>query len=277
MEHEQQRKELADFLRTRRLRLKPMDVGLKVDMTRRRTPGLRREEVASLSGISLPWYTALEQAKDIRVSAQVLLSLARTLQLNEDEKNHLFLLANQSTASQVAAPQHVSISPALQQILDKLGTYPAYIVNKRWDVMAWNRAASAIFGDFDHVEGIERNALWRVFMLDDAKRFSADWGSVAQMLLAQFRSRYALYMNDLGFQELVNKLSQASAEFREQWSRHDVLRSSEGVKEIRHPEAGLLTFHHKRFELAENGDLEMIIYTPVEDSGTDERLEALLR
>lgn len=276
MDHEQRRRELADFLRTRRLRLTPSDVGLKVDTTRRRTSGLRREEVASLSGISLPWYTAMEQGKDIRVSEQVLLSLARTLQLNEDERNHLYVLANQFPSSHGAVADDESISPMLQRILDRFGTYPATVVNKRGNVIAWNGAARAVFGDFGHMEKFERNILWRAFMMEENKKYMVNEDNGAAMLLAQFRSQYALHVNDPWYQDLVRKLSEASPEFRELWGRHDVSGSAEGKKEILHPKAGLLTFLLKRFEISERSDFTMTVFAPDEGTGTEERLETLL-
>ncbi|WP_278043202.1 helix-turn-helix domain-containing protein [Paenibacillus elgii] len=168
MNNERRRKELADFLRTRRLRLSPQELGLQVDTSRRRTPGLRREEVASLSGISLPWYTALEQGRDIQVSEQVLESLVRTLRLSKDERNHLRVLANHSTVSK--GTENETLSPSLQQILDRLGTYPAYIIDKHWNVLAWNKITSSLCGDFNRMAEIERNILWRVFTMDHEKK-----------------------------------------------------------------------------------------------------------
>jgi transcriptional regulator with XRE-family HTH domain len=276
VDDEPRRRELADFLRTRRLRLTPSDVGLKIDTSRRRTPGLRREEVASLSGISLPWYTALEQGKDIRVSEQVLLSLARTLQLSEDEWNHFFILANPSSSGHALIAADEPISPALRQILDRLGTYPAYIYNKRWNVIAWNSAASALLGNFNQLEEIERNILWRIFTIEENKKQIVDWKKFATMLVAQFRSQYALYMNDPWYQNIVSQLSDASAEFRELWGRHDVSASAVGKKEFLLPEVGSLEFTHSTFTISENGDLMMTVYTPVDGTGTDKRMEKLL-
>jgi transcriptional regulator with XRE-family HTH domain len=276
VDNEPRRKELADFLRTRRLRLTPSDVGLKIDTSRRRTPGLRREEVASLSGISLPWYTALEQGRDIRVSEQVLLSLARTLQLSEDELNHVFVLANPSSSAHALAAADEPISPALQQILDRLGTYPAYVYNKRWNVIAWNSAASALLGNFNHLEEIERNILWRIFTIEENKKQIVDWKKFATALVAQFRSQYALYMNDPWYRNIVSQLSDASAEFRELWGQHDVSTSTVGKKEFLLPEVGSLAFVHSTFSISENGDFMMTVYTPVEGTETDKRMEKLL-
>jgi len=276
VDNERRRKELADFLRTRRLRLGPSDVGLKVDTSRRRTLGLRREEVASLSGISLPWYTAMEQGRDIRVSEQVLLSLARTLQLSEDERSHFFVLANPSSSAHALVVADEPISLALQQILDRLGTYPAYIFNKRWNVVAWNSAASALLGDFNRLEDIERNIIWRIFMIEENKKQIVDWKKFATMLVAQFRSQYALYMNDPWYQNIVSHLSDVSAEFRELWGRHDVSTNTVGIKEFLLPDAGSLKFVHSTFTISENGDFRMTVYTPVEGTGTEKRMKKFL-
>ncbi|WP_281883364.1 helix-turn-helix transcriptional regulator [Paenibacillus sp. YYML68] len=274
MNSERRRKELADFLRTRRSRLSPHEAGLPVETSRRRTPGLRREEVASLSGISLPWYTALEQGRDIQVSEQVLESLVRTLQLSSDERSHLYVLANHAVLPHVTVD--ASISPAIQRILDRMGTYPAYVIDKRWNVSAWNQMTNKVCGDFNQATEIERNILWRMFMMKDKQARIVNWENVATMLLAHFRSRYALYMNDSWYQELVNMLYDRSEEFREWWGRHDVSENSEGEKVIHHPQAGLLTFRYNNFTVSESGEFVMRVFTPIENTGTDERLEDLV-
>nr|WP_275983920.1 hypothetical protein [Paenibacillus hamazuiensis] len=168
------------------------------------------------------------------------------------------------------------IPPALQQILDRLGTYPAYIFNKRWNVIAWNDAARALIGNFDQLEEIERNILWRVFTMEENKKHIVDWKKFATMMVAQFRSQYALYMNDPWYQNIVSQLSDVSAEFRELWGRHDVSTSTVGKKEILHPEVGPLEFVYTTFTISENGDLMMTVYTPVEGTGTDKRMEKFL-
>ncbi|MBB6735895.1 helix-turn-helix transcriptional regulator [Cohnella zeiphila] len=276
MDDERRRKELSDFLKTRRLRLSPKDAGLQAETARRRTPGLRREEVASLSGISLPWYTALEQGRDIRVSEQILDSLARTFKLNEDENIHLRRLANPYAAANRARTEF-EVTPALQQILDRMGTYPAYVTDRRWNVMAWNQAAAAIFGDFSRAEEPERHILWRIFMQPDMRSGIVNWEDVASMLLAQFRSRYALYMNDPWYPQFVSQLCDASSEFKDRWEKHEVSGETEGRKLLLHPKVGLLTFAHHTFAISENQECGMTVYTPVEQTETEERMRQLLR
>lgn len=275
MNDERRRKQLAGFLRSRRLRLSPREAGLAVETSRRRTTGLRREEVASLSGISLPWYTALEQGRDIHVSEQVLESLARTLRLSSDERHHLLVLANHSSLPQPKADDAVPSS--LQQILDRMGTYPAYIIDKRWNVLAWNQISGTLCRDISREPELGKNMLWRVFAVEESKSRIVNWEHVASAMVAHFRSRFALYMNDSWYQELVDKLCDRSEEFRTLWERHDVSGTLEGEQIIRLPEAGLLTFRYHTFTISESSAFAMRVFTPLENSGTDERLEELLK
>ncbi|MFU1795203.1 helix-turn-helix transcriptional regulator [Paenibacillus azoreducens] len=275
MNSERRRKELGDFLRTRRSRVSPYEAGLQ-SSSRRRTPGLRREEVASLSGISLPWYTALEQGRDIQVSEQVLESLVRTLRLSRDERNYLFMLAKANPAVAPIKEVDGSIPPALKQILDRLGTYPAFVVDRRWNVLAWNKTAGTLCGDLEQAKELERNLLWRTFMMEVSKDRIVNWENVSAMLLAHFRNRYAMYINDGWYQDLVCKLHGHSEPFRTWWERHEVAGNSEGDQVLNHPETGLLSFHYNTFMVSESSDYLMRVYTPIENTGTEEKIEALL-
>lgn len=275
MDHVRRRKELADFLRTRRLRISPLQAGLPRDNSRRRISGLRREEVASLSGISLPWYTALEQARDIRVSEQVLESLARTLQLSQAEHDHLFILANNTQLPHT----HVStdsISPAYPLILERLGTYPAYIVDSQWNVHAWNSMTTSLCGDFTQMKGLERNVLWRVFKVEEFKSRIVNWERVARALMAYFRGRYAVHLSDSWYVELVRKLKEESNEFRVWWEEHEVAGHLDGEQVIQHPTAGLLPFRYNSFPVPGNGDFLMRVYTPLDPLVSERKLADLL-
>ncbi|MCM2998575.1 helix-turn-helix transcriptional regulator [Paenibacillus cellulositrophicus] len=275
MNDERRRKQLADFLRSRRLRISPREAGLLVETSRRRITGLRREEVASLSGISLPWYTALEQGRDIHVSEQVLESLVRTLRLSSDERNHLFVLANHSSLPQPKADN--SVPTSLQRILDRMGTYPAYIIDRHWNVLAWNRISGTLCGDLNRAPELERNMLWRVFEVEDNKSRIVNWENVASTMVAFFRNRFALYMNDSWFQELFDELYDRSEEFRTLWDRQNVSGILEGEQIIHLPEAGQLTFRYHTFTISESSAFAMRVFTPLENSGTDEQLEELLK
>ncbi|MEK8129640.1 helix-turn-helix transcriptional regulator [Paenibacillus filicis] len=269
MNSDRRRRELADFLQSRRKRLSPQELGLQAGASRRRTPGLRREEVASLSGISIPWYTALEQGRDIQVSEQVLESLVRTLKLSPDERNYLFILANPSLMTKAAEE---STPPALQAILDRMGTYPAYVIDKRWNISAWNQMTSTLCGELNGSAEIERNILWRVFVMERNKASIVNWEHVSSRLLAHFRNRYAWHLNDPWYQELISKLHDQSEEFRAGWERHEVAGNSEGDQVIQHPEAGRLAFRYHTFAVSENSDFFMRVYTPLENNGSLDRL-----
>ena len=227
--------ELAEFLRSRRARVSPEQVGLPQG-TRRRTPGLRRGEVAVLAGVSPEWYTWLEQGRDIHVSVQVLESLARVLQLDTNERAHLFVLA-QGQPPPVEAFSPTIISPTLQQFLNGLGATPASVVDARLNVVAWNTAYCLVFGDATTSTERERNVLWRVFT-SLARQRNEEWEEIARVYVAQFRAEYGRFINDPWWTTQIAELSQLSPEFRELWSRHDVLNVSEGRKTFHHPLVG---------------------------------------
>jgi len=275
MSEHARRQELADFLRTRRERLDPAAVGLPPG-GRRRTPGLRREEVAQLAGVGLTWYTWLEQGRDIRASAQVLDGIARALRLEPDERTHLVQLATPDPAPGAPSASE-SVSPALQLVLDSLGTSLAYIVGRRWDVLAWNGAAAAVLGDFTTMAPRERNTLWRLFLRAETRRMVVEWEAHAQRVLAQFRGSTAPYAGDPWFSALIDELQCASPEFRAWWPRHDVLGSLEGRVTLDHPTAGPLALQYTTFQVHDAPDLKLIVYTPLPGTGSAERIERLGR
>ncbi|MEP6987612.1 MAG: helix-turn-helix transcriptional regulator [Chloroflexota bacterium] len=266
--------ELAEFLRNRRARLSPEQVGLPHG-TRRRTPGLRREEVAMLAGVSPEWYTWLEQGRDINVSMQVLDSLARALQLDANERQHLYLLVlRQMPPVETYSPP--TVSPTIQGFLDTLSTSPACVVDARTNVIGWNAAYYAAFGDFSALPECERNLIWRIFMLPGARKANEHWREMAQVLLAQFRASYGRFINDPWWAEQIAKLSEASPEFRELWALHDVLNRSEGQKTIRHPLVGELEFDILWLQTVNSDDLHLLIHTPCIGSGTAEKVAQLV-
>jgi transcriptional regulator with XRE-family HTH domain len=276
MTDSQRHKELADFLKTRRLRLTPQAAGLPLQASRRRTKGLRREEIAALSGVSLAWYTYLEQGRPIRVSEQVLESIARTLQLDSDERNYLFLLASQLLSGDPAFEEEESVPPSLQYMLDELHACPAYITGNRWDILAWNRMACEIFGNFAEMDSSRRNLLWRTFTDPGYRRLFVDWETMAKRLLAQFRIHFAKNIDDPWYNEMVEKLKQNSVEFEEWWQRHEVIGIPAGKKEIYHSQAGLLTLQFHRLLVAEQPDLSLTVFTPYPGTDTGEKLKSLI-
>jgi len=269
---ERRRAELADFLRTRRALVRPRDVGLPGD-GRRRTPGLRREEVAQLAGVGLSWYTWLEQGRDIRASAQVLDAIARALRFDGAERAHLFHLAY------VAAPLPEGgyareAPPHLRAFVDSLEPYPALLIGPRTDVLAWNRATAALIHDFGGVSAGRRNMLWLLFT-DPGRGGKPAWADTARRTLARFRAEYARRLEDAEFAELVVELSAASPEFRAWWPRHDVLTEQSGTKTIEHPRLGALTLHHLQSAPTSHPDLRLTVFAPADDA-TRRALEALL-
>lgn len=250
--------ELAEFLRTRRARLSPEDVGLSRGM-RRRTPGLRREEVALLAGVSPEWYTWLEQGRDIKVSVQLLESLARVLKLDDNERTYLFMLAlRQPPPVETFSPP--TISPTLQLFLDQLGTTPACAVDARLNSVARNQAHRAVFGIFDGQSERERNIIWRVFTRPGPK--GPHWEEFARLCLAQFRAEYGRFVEDPWWAEQIAELSKVSPEFRELWARPDVLNAMEGRKSIDHPLVGELAFEFLWLQEVNSPDLRLFVYTP---------------
>jgi len=266
--------ELAAFLRSRRARLSPEQVGLPRGI-RRRTPGLRREEVATLAGISPEWYTWLEQGRDINVSAQLLESLARVLQLDANEREHLFLLVLRQSApvETFSAP---TISPTLQQFLDQLGATPASVVDTRLNTVAWNAAFCAVFGDPAAASERERNLIWRLFTAPLSRQINEGWKEIARIYLAQFRAGYGRFINDPWWAERIAELNEISPEFRELWAHHDVINVSEGQKMMNHPLAGELAFDFLWLQTVGSGDVRLLIHTPRSNSGTAEKIERLL-
>lgn len=267
--------ELAAFLRSRRARLLPEQVGLPGG-TRRRTPGLRRGEVAQLAGVSLEWYTWLEQGRDIHVSGQVLESLARVLQLDANERAHLFVLALRQSppVETFSAP---TVSPTLQQFLDQLGTTPACVVDARTNVVAWNAAHRVIFGDYSALsDERERNLIWRLFTSPRAQQVNVEWDDLARVYLAQFRAEYGRFIHDPWWANRIAELSQISPEFRRLWARHDVLNVSEGRKLMHHPLVGELTFDFLWLRTVDSADLRLLIHTPRSNTETAAKIERLL-
>jgi transcriptional regulator with XRE-family HTH domain len=263
---------MANFLRTRRSRLSPAEVGLP-RMARRKTAGLRREEVAQLAGVGVTWYTWLEQGRDIHVSIQVLESLAHTFRLTPVEKAHLFLLAGQASPAH-PLPQQEHVSPLLSRILEQMGSNPAYIMGRRWDVLAWNRATCQVVANFATMPVEERNIVHLIFTDEEYRRRCVDWEGVAQRVLAQFRASSSQYYHDAPFGALITELQRRSPEFACWWSQHEVQGRQDGQKELIHPRVGSLVLEHSTFQIDGSPGLKMVVYLPACDE-TAKKLEQL--
>jgi transcriptional regulator with XRE-family HTH domain len=265
---------LGAFLRSRRGRLSPESIGLP-ETSRRRTPGLRREEVAAYSGVSLSWYTWLEQGRDIRVSRQVLASLARALRLSPAEQEHLYRLAGElppPPEGERAIPQSAS---QLQHVLDALDPNPAVLLDQHWDIMGWNRAEAALFTDFEELPPSRRNTLWLIFGWPPARRLLVDWEYQASLVLAQFRKAADEQPSDGRFAEVVDDLLGSVTDFEVWWNRHDVATFQAVLKEYDHPGAGRLALRHTKLLAAENPALHIVARFPA-DEATTRRLPGLL-
>jgi len=261
MDERERRQALADFLRTRRARLTPADVGLPPGL-RRRTPGLRREEVAQLAHIGTSWYVWLEQGRDVHPSPEVLESLAQALRLTLNERRHLFLLAGQALPPPISHAEE-SAGLALQQVLDDLNPSPAYALGRRWDYLAWNKAADSLFAISEASSRYARNLIWRIFT-GPTMRERPNWELIARSTLAEFRAANARYPGDRWFEELIEDLKQVSPDFRRWWPHHDVVRSAlDGHKVMEHPVLGHLEFEHITLQVLSNPDVRIMIYSPL--------------
>lgn len=260
MNENERRLALADFLRKQRARLSPADVGLPPSL-RRRTPGLRREEIAQLAHIGTSWYIWLEQGRNIHPSVQVLESLAQALKLTSNERRHLFLLAGQSLPPQTP-PLQECVSPVLQQMLDGLDPAPAYAVGRRWDYLAWNHAAERVFAISAASLPYERNLLWRFFTDPMMREHFSHWEQMARGLLAEFRTASARYPGDGWFEELIEALKQVSPEFCQWWQEHDAPRELSGDKIMEHPTLGHLEFQHLTLQVLSDPAIRVTVYMP---------------
>jgi len=260
MNENERRLALADFLRKHRLHLSPADVGLPPGL-RRRTPGLRREEIAQLAHIGTSWYIWLEQGRNIHPSVQVLESLAQALRLTSNERRHLFLLAGQFLPPQTP-PLEEGISPVLQQMLDNLDPAPAYVMGRRWDYLAWNNAAERVFAISAASLPLERNLVWRFFTDPMMREHFSHWEQMARGVLAEFRAANARYPGDGWFEELIEALKQVSPEFCQWWQEHDAPRSLDGDKIMEHPTLGHLEFQHLTLQVLSDPDVRVTVYMP---------------
>jgi len=276
---DERRRQIADFLKTRRMRRQPEELGLPRGR-RRRTPGLRREEVASAAGVSAEWYTWLEQARDVRPSAQVLTRIAEALRLEPHETRHLLTLGGYAVAvSGADLPRAVSVSLRLQRLIDQMDFGPAWVLGERWDILAWNRAAWVIHGDLVGLQGIERNALYQLFLGDRLQSILVDWDKHGRQCVAKLRSAYASRVEDPWFNELVTLLRTRSEQFERWWNENDIEVFQEGVKHYEHPEGGRLVFDYSVLEVLDErmAPLRLIAYVPAPGTGTREKMEMLLR
>ncbi|MCD7438788.1 helix-turn-helix transcriptional regulator [Streptomyces lincolnensis] len=268
------RAELSEFLRTRRARLRPEDVGLPDIGRHRRVPGLRREELAQLAGVSVAYYTRLEQGNGRNVSAEVLDSIARALRLTDAEHAHLTHLAKPKQHKKKQAARTEQVRGAVRQLLDSIEV-PAYVTGRRTDILAWNRMAAALFGDWAELPAQERNWARLVFLRPEYRELFRPWEQKATDIVAYLRMDAGCHPDDPRLSALVGELSVRSEEFRRLWATHDVKEKNYGVKHVHHPLVGELTLHFEAFPLSDGTEQILMTYHAEPGSPTAEALRLL--
>jgi transcriptional regulator with XRE-family HTH domain len=251
---------LGTYLKDRRTKLDPAAFGFPAG--RRRTPGLRREEVAQRANISPTWYTWLEQGRGGAPSADVLDRISRALMLTDVEREHLFLLGL-GRAPEVHYQGNGGVTPRLQRVLDALVPSPAIIRTPIWNVVAWNRAAKVILCDYDSLPPEKRNIVRYMFLDPRARAFQYDWEAVARFVVGAFRADVARAGAAAEVEPLVEELSRVSPEFKTMWRDNDVRTHGEIVKSIRHPQLGHFEFEYTVFAVDVRPDLSMVVYNPI--------------
>lgn len=265
------RDELRAFLRSRRARLSPADVGLPNDQGRRRTPGLRREELAALAGVGVSWYTWLEQGRDINPSPDVLDALARALRLDPAERRTLFALARTELplADDIAGVSPGELDGDISQLIalvDSIHPNPAYLLGAMTRILAWNRAASVVLGSPDHLAPDKRYLLWWLLVDPGEGAMTAQREGTARNTLARFRAEYARHAGEDEYEEFLARISEASARFREWWDAHEVIEAQRGTKVMEHPRLGTLRMHHAQMMPTGQPELRMAVYGPADEA-----------
>ncbi|MFD3744950.1 helix-turn-helix transcriptional regulator [Nocardia sp. NPDC058633] len=265
------REELRDFLRSRRERIGPDEVGLPV-VGRRRTPGLRREEVAMLAGVGVSWYTWLEQGRDITVSGEVLDAVAGVLRLSEPERAHLYLLAGLNPPP--ASGSSTEVTAQIRALIDGWERGPAVVRDRYWNILAFNALAGRVFGCED---GEPHNCLVTFFTSARYRALPALWAEAAPGVVAAYRADAALAPHDDEFQRVTSELAAADSEFADMWGRHEVDIPAQAVNALHHPEIGDLFFDATTLTVADHPNWSLVLYNPKPDTDTAERLTQLSR
>ena len=266
-----QRGELAAFLRARRNALTPAEVGLPAGRSRR-TPGLRREEIAMLAGVSVTWYTWLEQGRRINVSTDVLEALARALRLDDAERQHLLTLAVRAPAAH--ADNVADVHDALVRLITSMEPAPAYVLGPRWEFLAWNRPQARLYPVIERLDDAERNLLWAMFAEPSVRPLLDDWPAQARRILAEFRAGTAALRDDPQVTTLVDRLRDASREFADWWPQLDVAQFQTRLRRYHHPRAGELVFEYQQLTPSEWPSLRVVCQLPLPGDDSAERLAA---
>jgi transcriptional regulator with XRE-family HTH domain len=271
MGDQRHRRELAEFLRARREALTPAQVGLPPGRARR-TPGLRREEVALLAGVSVTWYTWLEQGRRINASTDVLRSIGRALRLDGAGQEHLVTLAQPVEADGLPLASPDEVPSALRRLIATFEPAPSYVLGPHWEFAAWNAAQARLYPPIDRLDGIERNLVWVLFAHPPVRDLIVDWDIHARQALAEFRAATTAVRHDAVMTELVGRLSEVSPEFRAWWPEHGVARFETRLRRFAHPRAGLLTFEYQQLTPSEWPALRVVVQLPVPGDDSARRL-----
>lgn len=269
------RAELSEFLRSRRARLKPEDVGLPDFGRHRRVPGLRREELAQLAGVSVAYYTRLEQGNGQNVSGEVLGAIASALRLTHAEQAHLMHLAKPKRHRKKPSARQQRVRGALGRLLDTMDGVPAYVVGRRSEILAWNRMAAAVFGDWSRLPPPERNWARLVFLDPEYRELFVEWDQKASDIVSYLRMDAGCHPDDPRLSALVGELSVKSEEFRRLWARHDVKEKTHGVKRVQHPLVGELSLAFETFTLPDDAEQSVVAYHAEPGSASAEALQLL--
>jgi transcriptional regulator with XRE-family HTH domain len=253
----------AEFLRSCRARINPADLGLPVPQ-RKRTEGLRREDVASLSGVSVSWYTWLEQGRDMRVSDEVLERISQTFKLSEDERIYLFSLV-QHRPPRLPCEPRFEAPPEIVRMIERV-TMPAVVMNLRWDVLAWNRLNSMMFRDYAETPVAERNLVEILFTRPSYYHEPAEFEKMARRVLAKLRVDYSKSGDDPRFQALIRRLEMLSPVFRRVWRAPEINIRSYGIHRFKHPQYGDLAFEHTSYVPDGHPTVRVVLCTPDDDA-----------
>ncbi|MEW2573510.1 helix-turn-helix transcriptional regulator [Streptomyces sp. NPDC047070] len=256
--------ELAAFLRTRRERLDPDDLGLPSRRRSRRTPGLRREEVAELAGVSVDYVVRLEQGRGLRPSADVLAALSRALRLSADERAYLFDLARQRRPDTAEGPA-TTAAPTLARLVEDLSPLPAMVLNHRYDIVAWNREMAGLLVDFATLPPARRNSMWMCLMHPRTRELYVDRERVVREGAAHLRAAWAAYPGDQVLNDLIAEFSTHDERFARAWAERDVKVKGRGRKVMRHPEAGEIAVDFEVLTPIQDLDQRVVIYRPADD------------
>ena len=264
--------ELGLFLKSRRARVRPEDVGLQA-YGRRRVTGLRREELAQLAGVSVDYYVRLEQGRAGHPSEGVLDAIARVLRLDDAERAHLFDLSRPVRRRRSSPTERVR--PGVRRLLETVPHLPAMVIGRRMDVLAWNRLAAALLADWGTLPREQRNTARHFFLDAGARELYSDWEESARATVAWLRLAAGRHPDDVGVAELIGELSMKSEEFRRLWPRHDVREKTHGTKRFQHPIVGSLTLAYESLALPGDGDQTLVVYTAEPGSSSETALRLL--